>query len=298
MPWLELRFLCAEREAEAFSDALMEAGALSVSVEDADANTADEQPMFGEPGSVVEGAWRRNVVVALCDTDADTRALADAAAAGAGLSAVPAFTTREVADQDWVRLTQSQFDPIRISQRLWIVPSWHEPPDPAALAIRLDPGLAFGTGSHPTTRLCLQWLDAHIRGGESVLDYGCGSGILAVAAAKFGARPVLATDIDPQALIATRDNAAANDCTLEIRGTDALTGVAADVVIANILTNPLKVLAPALVGHLKPGGRLTLSGILESQEDEVIAAYAPLIALNAFRREDGWTCLSGTKATV
>ena len=298
MPWLELRFLCAEREAEAFSDALMEAGALSVSVEDADANTADEQPMFGEPGSVVEGAWRRNVVVALCDTDADTRALADAAAAGAGLSSVPAFTTREVADQDWVRLTQSQFDPIRISQRLWIVPSWHVPPDPAALAIRLDPGLAFGTGSHPTTRLCLQWLDAHIRGGESVLDYGCGSGILAVAAAKFGARPVLATDIDPQALIATRDNAAANDCTLDIRGTDALTGVTADVVIANILTNPLKVLAPALVGHLKPGGRLTLSGILESQEDEVIAAYAPLIALNAFRREDGWTCLSGTKSTV
>lgn len=296
MPWLELRFVCAEREAEAYSDALMEAGALSVSVEDADANTAAEQPLFGEPGMAIENtAWKRNVVVALIDTDADAPAIAQEAADAIGLAEVPAYTVKEVADQDWVRLTQSQFDPIRISDRLWIVPSWHEPPDPNALAIRLDPGLAFGTGSHPTTRLCLQWLDAHIKGGESVLDYGCGSGILAVAAAKFGARPVIGTDIDPQALVSSRDNAQANEVTLDIRGTDALTGITADVVVANILTNPLKVLAPALVGHVKPGGRLTLSGILESQEGEVIAAYAPLIALTAFRREDGWTCLTGTK---
>jgi len=296
MPWLELRFVCAEREAEAFSDALMEAGALSVSVEDADANTAAEQPLFGEPGMAIENtAWKRNVVVALVDTDIDTQALAREAAAQVGLAQVPAYTVKEVADQDWVRLTQSQFEPIRISQRLWIVPSWHEPPDPRAVAIRLDPGLAFGTGSHPTTRLCLQWLDAHIQGGESVLDYGCGSGILAVAAAKFGAAPVIATDIDPQALIASRANAQANQVALDIRGTDALAGLTADVVVANILTNPLKVLAPALVGHMKPGGRLTLSGILETQEDEVIAAYAPLIPLAAFRREDGWTCLTGTK---
>ncbi|HEX4325430.1 MAG TPA: 50S ribosomal protein L11 methyltransferase [Burkholderiales bacterium] len=296
MPWFELRFVCAEREAEAFSDALMEAGALSVSVEDADANTAQEQPLFGEPGMAIENtAWRRNVVVALIDAEADAPALAREAASAAGYAEVPPYTTKAVADQDWVRLTQSQFEPIRISERLWIVPSWHEPPDPKALAIRLDPGLAFGTGSHPTTRLCLQWLDTHIKGGESVLDYGCGSGILAVAAAKFGAAPVFATDIDPQALIASRDNAQANGCTLEIRNTDALTALTADVVVANILTNPLKVLAPALVGHVKPGGRLTLSGILDSQEDEVIAAYRPLIALTAFRREDGWTCLSGTK---
>jgi ribosomal protein L11 methyltransferase len=296
MPWLELRFVCAEREAEAFSDALMEAGALSVSVEDADANTAAEQPLFGEPGMAIENtAWKRNVVVALVDTDIDTQALAQEAATQAGLAQVPAYTVKEVADQDWVRLTQSQFEPIRISDRLWIVPSWHEPPDRKAVAIRLDPGLAFGTGSHPTTRLCLQWLDTHIQGGESVLDYGCGSGILAVAAAKFGAAPVIATDIDPQALIASRDNALANEVTLDIRGTDALAGLTADVVVANILTNPLKVLAPALVGHMKPGGRLTLSGILETQEDEVIAAYARLIALRPFRREDGWTCLTGTK---
>jgi ribosomal protein L11 methyltransferase len=296
MPWLELRFVCAEREAEAFSDALMEAGALSVSVEDADADTAAEQPLFGEPGMPIENtAWRRNVVVALIDAEADAPTLAREAATAAGYTEVPPYTTTAVADQDWVRLTQSQFEPIRISKRLWIVPSWHKPPDPKALAIRLDPGLAFGTGSHPTTRLCLQWLDTHIKSGESVLDYGCGSGILAVAAAKFGAAPVFATDIDPQALIASRDNAQANDCVLDIRNTDALTGLTADVVVANILTNPLKVLAPALVGHVKPGGRLTLSGILDTQEDEVIAAYRPLIALTAFRREDGWTCLSGTK---
>jgi ribosomal protein L11 methyltransferase len=296
MPWLELRFVCAEREAEAYSDALMEAGALSVSVEDADANTENEQPLFGEPGMAIENtAWKRNVVVALVDTDTDHAALAQEAAEAIGLAQVPAHTVKEVADQDWVRLTQSQFDPIRISDRLWIVPTWHEPPDPDALAIRLDPGLAFGTGSHPTTRLCLQWLDANLKGGESVLDYGCGSGILAVAAAKFGAQPVIGTDIDPQALISSRDNAQGNEVTLDIRGTDALTGISADVVVANILTNPLKVLAPALVGHVKPGGRLTLSGILESQEQEVIAAYAPLIRLAAFRREDGWTCLTGTK---
>ena len=296
MPWLELRFVCAEREAEAFSDALMEAGALSVSVEDADANTEAEQPLFGEPGMAIENtAWKRNVVVALIDTDADASAIAQEAADAVQLEKVPGYTVKEVADQDWVRLTQSQFDPIRISDRLWIVPSWHEPPDPNALAIRLDPGLAFGTGSHPTTRLCLQWLDANIQGGESVLDYGCGSGILAVAAAKFGATPVIGTDIDPQALVASRDNAAANEVTLDVRGTDGLTGVTADVVVANILTNPLKVLAPALVGHVKPGGRLTLSGILETQEQEVIAAYAHLIKLQAFRREDGWTCLTGTK---
>jgi ribosomal protein L11 methyltransferase len=295
MPWLELRFIVAEREAEAFSDALMEGGALSVSVEDADANTAAERPLFGEPGVVLEGAWRRNVVVALCELDVDVAAFTRAAAAAAGLAAAPEVRTAELADQDWVRLTQAQFDPIRISDRLWIVPSWHAPPDPNALAIRLDPGLAFGTGSHPTTHLCLQWLDESVHGGESVLDYGCGSGILAVAAAKLGAAPVLATDIDPQALLATRDNAAANDCAVEIRGTDTLSGIRADLVVANILTNPLKVLAPALAGHLRSGGRLALSGILESQESEVIAAYAPLIALACFRRMGGWTCLTGTK---
>ena len=293
MPWLELRFECGVDVAEAFSDALIEQGALSVSVEDADAGTVAEQAMFGEPGMRAEGAWRRNRVIALVDLGVDTAALAGAAANAAGLAVVPPCVAREIADRDWVRLTQSQFDPIRISRRLWIVPTWHEVQDPDAITIRLDPGLAFGTGSHATTRLCLRWLDTNLLPGQSLIDYGCGSGILAIAAARLGACSVLATDIDAQALGATRDNASANACMIDVRGADSMAGRRADVVVANILTNPLRLLAPALVGHLNPGGRLTLSGILDSQEAEVIAAYAPLIALHNAGREDGWICLTG-----
>jgi ribosomal protein L11 methyltransferase len=231
-------------------------------------------------------------VLALLDGTADAGAVMATAAAACGI-AIPSFECRQVADADWVRLTQSQFDPIRVSQRLWIVPTWHVAPDPAAIVIRLDPGLAFGTGSHPTTRLCLRWLDSTPLAGLSVLDYGCGSGILAIAAARLGARQVRATDIDPQASIATRDNAMANACAVEILDLDHAAGIKADVVVANILTNPLKVLAPALVGHLAPRGRLTLSGILEEQEAEVMNAYAPLIRLQRYALEDGWTCLTG-----
>ncbi len=299
MAWRELRFVCDAALAEAISDALMEAGALSVSVEDADAGTAAEQPLFGEPGSAAEAAWRRNSVVALVDASVDDIQLVAAAALTAGISTPPVFTSIDVQDQDWVRLTQSQFDPIRISARLWIVPTWHTAPDPDAIAIRLDPGLAFGTGSHPTTRMCLAWLDQHVTPGESVLDYGCGSGVLAIAAALLGARPVLATDIDPQALIATRDNAAANACVVTVDSTSQLPGAGAgekaSVVVANILTNPLKVLAPALSARVAAGGRLTLSGILDSQSPEVIAAYAPFIKLNVWRSEEGWVCLTGQK---
>lgn len=292
MPWLELRFTCDEGVAEVLSDALIIHGALSVSVEDADAGSDNERPIFGEPGSAAGRIWQRNRLVALFDTECDAGARLAAAAGACGID-LPSFDLHEVADQDWVRQTQSQFEPIRISQRLWIVPTWHAAPDPNALVIRLDPGLAFGTGSHPTTRLCLQWLDGQRLAGRSVLDYGCGSGILAIAAARLGASKVYATDIDAQALIAARDNAKANACTIDVREVGHCTALSADVVIANILTNPLKVLAPALVGHVSPGGRLTLSGILESQEHEVIAAYAPLIALRSCGRDDGWTCLTG-----
>ena len=294
MPWRELRFICAAASAEALSDALLDAGALSVSVEDADAGTDAEQPLFGEPGSVREAAWKRNTVVALVDEAGDAGAMLLRAAHAAGLAAAPPHTLHEVPEQDWVRLTQSQFNPIRISGRLWIVPSWHAIPDPEAISIRLDPGLAFGTGSHPTTRMCLAWLDAHLAPGDSVLDYGCGSGILAIAAAKLGACRIAATDIDPQSLIATDDNARANECTLEIFASAQLPAFQARRVVANILTNPLKVLAPALAGRVAPGGTLTLSGILESQSDEVIAAYAPYIALAVWRTEEGWVCLAGT----
>lgn len=308
MAWRELRFVCDAALADTISDALIDAGALSVSVEDADAGTAAEQPLFGEPGSATEAAWRRNTVVALVDAGIDEHSIVAAAARAAGISAPPVFTSAAVQDQDWVRLTQSQFDPIRISARLWIVPTWHTAPDPSAIAIRLDPGLAFGTGSHPTTRMCLAWLDQHVTPADSVLDYGCGSGVLAIAAALLGARAVTATDIDPQALIATRDNAAANRCEVAVyaagrlplvnvakTATAARAEAKADIVVANILTNPLKVLAPALSARVADGGRLTLSGILDSQAAEVIAAYAPCIPLAAWRTEEGWVCLSGQK---
>ena len=323
MAWRELRFVCDASLADAISDALMDAGALSVSVEDADAGTAAEQPLYGEPGSATEAAWRRNTVVALVDAGIDEHSLVAAAALAAGISAPPAFTSATVQDQDWVRLTQSQFDPIRISARLWIVPTWHTAPDPSAIAIRLDPGLAFGTGSHPTTRMCLAWLDQHVSPADSVLDYGCGSGVLAIAAALLGARAVTATDIDPQALIATRSNAAANGCLVTVypagqsppaagakeaagakgakdqRAAQAAAAVdpvkKTSIVVANILTNPLKLLAPALSARVASGGRLTLSGILDSQAAEVIAAYAPFIRLDRWRTEEGWVCLSGQK---
>ena len=298
MTWRELRFICDAACAEALGDALLEAGALSVSVEDADAGTAAEKPLFGEPGSAVEAGWQRNCVVALFDAGTDPatiNARVAAAARAAGTTPAPQFIWSEVAEQDWVRLTQAQFDPIRISKRLWIVPSWHTVPDPRAISIRLDPGLAFGTGSHPTTRMCLAWLDQHVQTGDSVLDYGCGSGVLAIAAALLGASPVAATDIDPQALTATSDNAAANTCAVIAHAAGALPPGTHDIVVANILTNPLKVMAPALAARVQPGGRLTLSGILESQADEVIAAYAPFIALAVWRSEEAWVCLTGRR---
>jgi ribosomal protein L11 methyltransferase len=321
MPYTELRLLSHARETDALSDALMDLGALSVSLEDADLGTPEEKPLFGEPGSEATPgtAWERSWVVALFgeeETEASLKSLMDRAfsaissenALSMGVSgAVPAqnlgpahartWHMRRIDDQDWVRLTQSQFDPIQVSGRLWIVPSWHRAPDPAAITITLDPGLAFGTGSHPTTHLCLQWLDQQIKreNAPSVLDYGCGSGILAIAAAKLGARAVEATDIDPQAVIASRDNAAANDVSIAVFDAQTRQPQAADIVVANILTNPLKVLAPALAALVKPGGALTLSGILEEQETDIIETYRPYMSLRRFALKDGWTCLTGQR---
>lgn len=295
MAWREIRFVCDAALADAISDALITAGAISVSVEDADAGTAAEQPLFGEPGSATEAAWQRNIVIALVNAAVDEAQFVAAAALSAGLDEPPAFTSVDVQEQDWVRLTQSQFNPIRISERLWIVPTWHDAPDPGAIAIRLDPGLAFGTGSHPTTRMCLAWLDRHLAHDDTVLDYGCGSGVLAIAAALLGAHSVTATDIDQQAITATRDNAAANDCAIAVYAASRLPPANATIVVANILTNPLKVLASALSARVQEGGQLTLSGILDSQVLEVIAAYAPFIKLNIWRSEEGWVCLTGKK---
>ena len=294
--WISVILQADATRAEALSEALMEHGALSVSIDDADAGTDAEKPQFGEPGMHPASLWDHSRVVALFDTDADLAEALATASAAAGLDAVPPFTIEEVAEQNWVQLTQSQFDPIRVSERLWIVPSWHEAPDPNAIVLVLDPGMAFGTGSHPTTRLCLEWLERTVKGGESMLDYGCGSGILAIAAAKLGAGDVHGVDIDLQAVSAARSNAERNevaahfdDSAKELRGQF-------DIVVANILSNPLKALAPAICSHVRPGGRLALSGILAEQADDLIACYAPYIPLAVADTRDGWVCLAGSKA--
>jgi ribosomal protein L11 methyltransferase len=232
----------------------------------------------------------------LFDADRDVGAILQEAAARTGLPDLPEHRIETLADNDWVRLTQSQFDPIRISQRLWIVPTWHTPSDPQAINIVLDPGLAFGTGSHPTTRLCLHWLDDHIKGGESVLDYGCGSGILAIAALKLGAARAVGVDVDSQAVSASRDNAVANQvANVQFYLPNDAPQASYDLVVANILTNPLRMLAPLLANATRPGGQIVLSGILEQQAQDVMNIYQQWFDLNAPIFEDGWSCLSGRK---
>jgi ribosomal protein L11 methyltransferase len=300
MAWVEVLIEVARDHAEPLSDALMEAGALSVSVEDADFGTEAEQPMFGEPGmEPLEAAFERSRVVALTDVDLDHTALVQAAAETAGLEATPSFSLRDVADQDWVRLTQSQFEPIHIGKNIWVVPSWHEAPDPSALVLELDPGLAFGTGSHPTTRLCMEWLEAHAPQGRSVLDYGCGSGILAMVAKKLGALEVIGVDIDPQAIVSAHDNALRNQCEIDYYLPEdyeaRAKGRPFDVVVANILSGPLKLMAPMLSSYVAQDGKLVLSGVLDRQAEEVAAAYAPFIKLAVWAERDGWIALAGQK---
>ena len=291
--WISVTLQAEANQAESLSEALMDAGALSVSIEDADAGTEAEKPQFGEPGHLPAALWDHSRVVALFDTTTPLeRALAEASAA-VGLAAVPPFTCEEVAEQNWVQLTQSQFDPIRITDRMWIVPSWHDAPDNDAINIELDPGMAFGTGSHPTTRLCLEWLCESVTEGSSVLDYGCGSGILGIAAARLGAGDVLGIDIDEKAVEAARDNAERNHVSLRLQHSGQPLGEQFDIVVANILTNPLKVLAPLLAARVAPGGRIALSGVLAEQADDVIAAYAPFIPLEVGATREGWARLQG-----
>ena len=293
--WISVTLQAEAKKAEALSEALMEAGALSISIEDADAGTDAEKPQFGEPGHHPVGLWDHSRVIALFDADADLTVALARAAANAGFDAVPPFTLEEIAEQNWVQLTQSQFDPIHITDRLWIVPSWHTAPDPSAINIELDPGMAFGTGSHPTTRLCLQWLCEVVRPGATVLDYGCGSGILGIAAARLGAGEVLGIDIDDKALEAAHDNAQRNAVTLKLQHSRKPLEARFDVVVANILTNPLCVLAPLLAARVAAGGRIALSGVLDTQTEQVIAAYAPFIALRVGATHEGWARLEGTR---
>ncbi|WP_126285172.1 50S ribosomal protein L11 methyltransferase [Burkholderia stagnalis] len=296
MSYRELVVELAREHAEALSDALLELGALSVSVEDADADTPDEQPLFGEPGLVPDRtAWQHSRVVALLQPDHDPAVLLAAAANEIGLGEAPRFEVREVEEQDWVRLTQSQFDPIPIGERIWVVPSWHDAPDLDALVLELDPGLAFGTGSHPTTRLCMEWLEQSVQPGQSVLDYGCGSGILAILARKCGANPVIGIDIDPQAVESARLNSERNHADVTYGLPDACPAGEFDIVVANILSNPLKLMASMLASKVKPGGRIALSGVLARQADEVAAVYARYVDISVWREHEGWVCLAGTR---
>ena len=274
MPWLALTVVADGAQVEALSEALLDGGAQSVCVDTIEA--------------------QRPSLTALLGTDADAAALLDAAARACGLAETPAFQLTRIDDEDWVRRSREQFAPLSVGARLWVGPSWHEPPAGVPAALRLDPGLAFGTGSHPSTRLVLQFLERTLRGGESVLDYGCGSGILAIAAAKLGARKVDAVDLDPQALETTAANARANGVAVRVAAPEALPAAHYDIVVSNILAQPLMLLAPLLASRTAPGGRIALSGILESQAEEVVRAYAGCFDMTA-SAEEGWALLEGLR---
>jgi ribosomal protein L11 methyltransferase len=274
MPWLALTLEVDAGAAEAMSDALLEAGAQSVSIDQV------ERP--------------RHALSALLSIQQDAHGLVARAASAAGLAPAPPFSVSEVADQDWVRTTQSQFAPLEVGSRLWIGASWHKPP-PGRITVRLDPGLAFGTGSHPTTRLVLGFLEQTIRGGERVLDYGCGSGILAIAAAKLGAARVDGVDVDPQAVETAAANALANGVELGAALPDALPDALYDIVVSNILAQPLIVLAPLLAARTDHAGGIALAGILMSQAAEVAAAYAPWFDIATRETQDGWALVSGLR---
>lgn len=318
MPWLSVHTVIDAPLADALSDALMEAGALSVDVSDADAGTAWERPIFDEPGQTRAAGWARACVAALFSETADIPAAMRSALHAANVSPQSAYEVLRVEDEDWVRRTQSQFTPQHITPELWIVPSWHAPPEPAAINIVLDPGLAFGTGTHPTTRLCLRWLarelrhgpsaiavrsdDAHpgapvdeLRHGESVIDFGCGSGILAIAALKLGAARACGIDIDPQAVAAAERNAVHNGVDATFVPAVERLQAPADIVVANILAQPLIVLAPMIAKLNVAGGRLALSGILAEQAGDVMDAYRPWYDFAPSCDEDGWVLLSAVR---
>jgi ribosomal protein L11 methyltransferase len=295
LSWLSVAIHTTAETAERLSDALLAEGALSVTVTDAADGAFQEQPIFGEPGEFA-GYWNECVVTAMFNRDADPASAIGNACATLEIPAITLFRTTTVDEQDWVKLTQSQFEPIEVSPRLWIVPTWHQAPNPDAINLILDPGRAFGTGSHPTTLLCLRWLEREIQGGEIVLDYGCGSGILAIAAAKLGAQRVIGTDIDPVAIEVARANARDNNVTAEFQLPDKLPSLNADVTLANILANPLQVLAQIIIGRTRIGGRIVLSGILKNQAIGVMNHYRHAVDLKIAGEESDWVCLAGTRA--
>ena len=289
----ELRLLCPQNRVESLCNALEALDALSVCVEDADAQTDAEQALFGEPGlPPPQDGWQRSRITALYDQEETAREAASLLQVQDFFASCQLLGIDVVADQDWVRLTQSQFAPVEITPAFWIVPTWHEPPPQARQIIRLDPGIAFGTGTHPTTRMCLRWIASHPV-PERVLDYGCGSGILAIGAARYGAQEVLAVDIDQAAVQSTVLNAEANQVKVTAGLPDCVQG-SFGLVLANILATPLKVLAPLLCSYVQSGGKLVLAGILERQAQELMQAYAPYCQLSVRDAEEGWILMTAT----
>ncbi len=303
MAWVALTIEINAGHTEILSDALLAQGALSVDIHDAAEGTSKEQMLFDEPGEPTGAIWHDSEVTALFDADVDIAEMMRVVTHTAQLTVQPNYRQEDIEEQDWVRLTQSQFDPIRISDRLWIVPTWHQLPNPEAINLILDPGLAFGTGSHPTTQLCLAWLDAHLQQDDIVLDYGCGSGILAIAALKLGASSVVGVDIDPKAVEASIQNAASNHCDPEnflftTAGSDySISDVVsqADVVVANILANPLVMLAPLLANATGEDGHIVLSGVLQEQVDDIKQAYQQFFDMHVYAEDSGWVLLVGRK---
>ena len=295
MPFLSVTLIVDARCVEAMSDALLERGALAVDIADAAAGTPSERALFAEPGNAPALNWWANRVVALFAADAELAETMPEALRAASLPPTTPYGIERIDDKDWVRLTQSQFTPQQVSPRLWVVPTWHDVVDANAINIRLDPGLAFGTGTHPTTRLCLRWLDAQVKPGTTVIDYGCGSGILAIAAMKLGARHAQAVDIDEQALLAARNNAMQNRADVSFFAAADELKSQAKLVVANILANPLTVLAPLLAALTAPGGMIALSGILAPQADDVRDVYRPWFDMHSTEYEDEWVLLAGHK---
>ena len=295
--WINLKIRASAEYAHMMSDALIELGALSCAIEDSYLNSENEEALFGEPNIPSNTIWQHNTVESLFDAAVSIDTIINELKTITGLSHID-YTLDSVEEQNWVALTQSQFEPINILDKLWIVPSWHTSPNPDAINIILDPGLAFGTGSHPTTHLCLEWLIKEVNINDHVLDYGCGSGILSIAAKKCGAKQVIGVDIDPQAIIASIHNAKENHVDVQFYNSELPLTFEADIVVANILSSALSVLAPLIAKACKPHGKIALSGILKEQIVMLTEIYSTWFDLNKPIEREGWILLSGTKKSI
>jgi ribosomal protein L11 methyltransferase len=294
MAWVNLTFFAEEKDIDLLSDELDSNGALSIFIQDKNINNCNEELIFGEPHSGPNKFWATSQIQALFSDSVDIKKIQHELISNFK-DINFTFNTSSVSETDWVKLSQSQFKPISIKNKINIVPSWHEIDNPKLINIILDPGLAFGTGAHPTTHLCIEWLIDNVSKEKKVLDYGCGSGILAIAAYKLGAKTVKAVDIDPQAIIASKENGAVNQCYIDWLNTDKDFKFQADLVVANILSSALSVLAPLLASYCLPKGKIALSGILDSQESQIKKIYSPWFKFEKTLKSDGWICLSGIK---